>query len=251
MGWCSQWPPVRSAATEGAATRRRVDAEIPAGEPEHLPALHGARRRERRALKRGRLPRHQRAPRRALPGGAKAHPDALLRRGRVVRRLAPLRLHAHLRRLGALADEAPAGAGNEAVLGVRLGVFEPAPRPLDTELEGKPRRDPLCEMPPRRSSRPVSESPSPSLGVAMQRSSNTENAYHNALMVRRGYERAIEATAHKLLREPYVVLRNARPYHNPEADYEELLVRRNAPRWIRMLHYYCLIEHAPAASAGT
>ena len=48
-------------------------------------------------------------------------------------------------------------------------------------------------------------------------------------MVRRGYKRAIVATAHKLLRVVYVVLRDARPYHDPEADYEELMVRRNAP----------------------
>ena len=49
--------------------------------------------------------------------------------------------------------------------------------------------------------------------------------YHKALMVRRGYKRAIVATAHKLLRVLYVVLRDARPYHDPEADYEELMVR--------------------------
>ena len=52
--------------------------------------------------------------------------------------------------------------------------------------------------------------------------------YYKALMVRRGYKRSIVATAHKLLRVPYVVLRDARPYHDPEADYEELMVRRTA-----------------------
>ena len=72
--------------------------------------------------------------------------------------------------------------------------------------------------------------------------------YHKALMVRRGYKRAIVATAHKLLRVLYVVLRDARPYRDPEADYEALMVRRNAPRWIRMLHRYGLIEHAPDAA---
>lgn len=73
--------------------------------------------------------------------------------------------------------------------------------------------------------------------------------YHKALMVRRGYKRAIVATAHKLLRVLYVVLRDAQPYHDPEADYEELMVRRNAPRWIRMLHRYGMIEYQPAANA--
>ena len=74
--------------------------------------------------------------------------------------------------------------------------------------------------------------------------------YHKALMVRRGYKRAIVATAHKLLRVLYVVLRDARPYQDPEADYEQLMVRRNAPRWIRMLHRYGLLEHRSAATTG-
>ena len=72
--------------------------------------------------------------------------------------------------------------------------------------------------------------------------------YHKALMVRRGYKRAIVATAHKLLRVLYVVLRDARPYHDPEADYEELMVRRNAPRWLRMLQRHGMIEIEPAAA---
>ena len=73
--------------------------------------------------------------------------------------------------------------------------------------------------------------------------------YHKALTVRRGYKRAIVATAHKLLRVLYVVLRDAKPYHDPEADYEALMVRRNAPRWVRMLLRHGLIEPAPTASA--
>ena len=69
--------------------------------------------------------------------------------------------------------------------------------------------------------------------------------YHKALMVRRGYKRAIVATAHKLLRVIYVVLRDERPYHDPEADYEALMVNRNAPRWIRMLRRHGFLEPAP------
>ena len=66
--------------------------------------------------------------------------------------------------------------------------------------------------------------------------------YHKALMVRRGYKRAIVATAHKLLRVIYVVLRDGTPYHDPEADYEALMVSRNAPRWIRMLRQHGYLE---------
>ena len=59
--------------------------------------------------------------------------------------------------------------------------------------------------------------------------------YHKALTVRRGYKRATVATAHKMLRCIYTMLRTASVYRDPEADYESLMVRRNAPRWIAML----------------
>lgn len=62
--------------------------------------------------------------------------------------------------------------------------------------------------------------------------------YHKALTVRRGYKRATVATAHKLLRVIHSVLNNATPYRDPETDYEALMVKRNAPRWIRMLSKY-------------
>ena len=63
-------------------------------------------------------------------------------------------------------------------------------------------------------------------------------AYHRALAARRGYKRAIVASAHKMLRIVYAVLKAARPYYDRTADYEALMVKRNAPRWIRMLRRY-------------
>ena len=63
-------------------------------------------------------------------------------------------------------------------------------------------------------------------------------AYHRALAARRGYKRAIVASAHKMLRIVYVVLKTAKPYYDRTADYEALMVKRNAPRWIRMLRRY-------------
>ena len=66
-------------------------------------------------------------------------------------------------------------------------------------------------------------------------------AYHKALMVRRGYKRAISATAHKLLRSIFAVLRDRRPYRDPDTDYEALLVRRNAPRWLRKLREFDIL----------
>ena len=74
--------------------------------------------------------------------------------------------------------------------------------------------------------------------------------YHKALMVRRGYKRAIVATAHKILRVIYVVLRDGTPYYDPEADYEALMVSRNAPRWIRMLRQHGFLEAPPMHSTA-
>ena len=55
--------------------------------------------------------------------------------------------------------------------------------------------------------------------------------YHKALTVHRGYKRATVATAPKILRIAYQILRTG----DPETDYEALTVKRNAPRWIAML----------------
>ncbi|MCY3795938.1 MAG: transposase, partial [Gammaproteobacteria bacterium] len=60
------------------------------------------------------------------------------------------------------------------------------------------------------------------------------NGYHRTLTRRRGYKRATVATAHKLLRTVYRMLRNGEVYRDPETDYEKLMVQRNAPRWIKM-----------------
>ena len=75
--------------------------------------------------------------------------------------------------------------------------------------------------------------------------------HHKALMLRPDYKRAIVATAYKLLRVLYVMLRDAQPYRDPEADYEELMGSHNAPHWIRTLQHYGLIDHhrSPTARA--
>ena len=65
--------------------------------------------------------------------------------------------------------------------------------------------------------------------------------YHKALTVRRGYKRALVATAHKLLRCIFAVLRDGTPCRDPATDYEELLVKRNAPRWLRKLREFDIL----------
>ena len=59
--------------------------------------------------------------------------------------------------------------------------------------------------------------------------------YHKALTIRRGFKRATVATAHKLLRVIFCVLSTRTPYRDPHTDYEAMMVKRNASRWIAML----------------
>ena len=71
------------------------------------------------------------------------------------------------------------------------------------------------------------------------------HTFHRTLTARRGYKRATVATAHKLVRTLFAVLRDAKPYHDPDTDYEALLVKRNAPRWIRMLQHHDVLQTLP------
>ena len=70
---------------------------------------------------------------------------------------------------------------------------------------------------------------------AVRTKSSQFHPYCKGITIRRGYKRAIVATAHKLLRIIYAVLRDMKPYYDKGVDYEALMVARNAPRWIRML----------------
>ena len=86
-------------------------------------------------------------------------------------------------------------------------------------------------------------------GAARTKSSQFYD-YHRMLAGRIGYKRAILATAHKLLRVIHTVLREDRPYTDPDVDYEQLVVERNAPRWIRMLKQHGFLDEAQAAARG-
>lgn len=67
---------------------------------------------------------------------------------------------------------------------------------------------------------------------------------HRQLTARRGYKRAILATAHQLAKVIWAVLRDQEPYYDPGIDYTALMVHRNAPRWIQMLAEYHYIYPA-------
>jgi transposase len=62
--------------------------------------------------------------------------------------------------------------------------------------------------------------------------------YYQGLVVRRGHKRSIIATGHKLLRVIYKLFSTQKPYVDPQVNYEEMLVKRNAPRWIQVLTKY-------------
>jgi transposase len=58
---------------------------------------------------------------------------------------------------------------------------------------------------------------------------------YQGLLIRKGHKKAIIAVGHKILRVIHSVLKNGKPYQDPEIDYEALVTAKNAPRWIKAL----------------
>ncbi len=65
-----------------------------------------------------------------------------------------------------------------------------------------------------------------------------------SLKIRRGYKRAIMAIGHKILRTIFFMISRGNYYQDKTVDYQELMVKRNAPRWIKMLQQYGYITSA-------
>ena len=61
---------------------------------------------------------------------------------------------------------------------------------------------------------------------------------YEGLVIRRGHKKTIIALGHKILEIVYILLKKKVPYTEPNVNYEELIVNRNAPRWIKMLDKY-------------
>lgn len=61
---------------------------------------------------------------------------------------------------------------------------------------------------------------------------------YRGFVIRLGYKQSIVAVAHKILEVIFVILKRKEPYKDPKIDYEALVVKRNAPRWIRALQKY-------------
>jgi transposase len=66
-------------------------------------------------------------------------------------------------------------------------------------------------------------------------------AKFQSLALRRGRKRAIMATAHKILKTIFVLLKRKEAYRDSSVNYEELMVKRRAPRWIAALTRYNLL----------
>lgn len=61
---------------------------------------------------------------------------------------------------------------------------------------------------------------------------------YQSLVIRRGHKRSLIAIAHKLIRVIYTLLKKRQPYIDPDTDYEGLMVRKNASRWLNKLEEY-------------
>jgi transposase len=65
---------------------------------------------------------------------------------------------------------------------------------------------------------------------------------YKSLLIRRGHKRAIVATGHKILRIVYSLLRTKKSYVDPVIDYKALIVKKNAPRWLKSLEKYGFLQ---------
>jgi hypothetical protein len=70
------------------------------------------------------------------------------------------------------------------------------------------------------------------------RTTSQFKGYYNTLQIRRGHKRSVVAIGHKILRVIFKLFSGGRAYIDPEVDYEALMVKRNAPRWIQCLSKY-------------
>ena len=61
---------------------------------------------------------------------------------------------------------------------------------------------------------------------------------YRGFVIRLGHNQAIVAVGHKIFEVIFVILKKKVPYKDPKIDYEALVVKRNAPRWLRALQKY-------------
>jgi transposase len=72
---------------------------------------------------------------------------------------------------------------------------------------------------------------------AVKTNSQFKNFY-KGLLIRRGHKRAIIAVGHKILGIIFTILKKKEVYKDSTIDYEAMLVKKNAPRWIKSLQKF-------------
>ena len=75
-------------------------------------------------------------------------------------------------------------------------------------------------------------------------------AKYKGLVIRRGHKRTIIALGHKMLRVIFSLLKNKKPYKDPEIDYEAVVVQKNAPRWISALKKFGYLPQVLQSAAN-
>ena len=73
--------------------------------------------------------------------------------------------------------------------------------------------------------------------------------YKQQLAKRRGAGRAVVATAHKILRIVFAMLRDGKPYCDPQIDYQARMAVKNKARWLKMLRKANLLEDVAKKAA--
>ena len=74
--------------------------------------------------------------------------------------------------------------------------------------------------------------------------------YKQQLAKRRGAGRAVVATAHKILRIVFAMLRDGKPYCNPQQiDDQARMAVKNKARWLKMLRKANLLEDVAKKAA--
>lgn len=79
--------------------------------------------------------------------------------------------------------------------------------------------------------------------TAIKTNSQFKDKY-KGLVIRKGHKLAIIAIGHKLLRVIYSLLKNNKPYKDPTINYNELVVKKNASRWIKALEKFGYLHTA-------
>lgn len=73
---------------------------------------------------------------------------------------------------------------------------------------------------------------------AARRTKGALHEKYQSLVARQGHKKAIIAVAHQILRTIYVLFTRRQAYRDSGFDYQAALVKKNAPRWIKVLKQF-------------